>query len=293
MPKLHTIPNIEIINKAKKLFNFHNWEIDNKGSFGRFCGALSILSIEQQDCILDISRSFLKVDPGKYHLYIKSAIAGIDDERIDPFAKIFVLALNVVEQEIELRKPIDERKKIGRSSDVIAYYFNDSDLQDLPKLRNKRIIVAYSLNGLPKNFNNRKSLLLLVDDFIGSGETASGCINFLINEAKYDVSKISLLALVSQKEGVERIKDKGVEVYCSEIRNKGITDNYSSPTKDEFINLMKNIEDIINIDDKYRFGYSQSEALVKMIRTPNNTFPVYWRKSRTEDGQEFTPPFPR
>ena len=77
----------------------------------------------------------------------------------------------------------------------------------------------------------------MVDDFIGSGETADGCIDYLINEARYDVSKISILSLVSQREGVERIRNKGVEVYCSEIRNKGITDNYSSPTKEEFITL--------------------------------------------------------
>ena len=73
-------------------------------------------------------------------------------ERIDSFTKIYVLPLNVVEQKIELMKPIEERKKIGRSSDVIAYHFNDSDLQDHPKFRNKKIYVPHSLEGLPKNF---------------------------------------------------------------------------------------------------------------------------------------------
>ena len=160
-------------------------------------------------------------------------------------------------------------------------------------LRNKKVYVPLSIDGIPGNFNASKSLLLLVDDFIGSGETADRCIEYLVNEANYDVNKISLLSLVAQQEGVKRINNKGVEVYCSEIRNKGITDNYISPTKDEFILLMQNIEDIIKVDSKYRFGYNQSEALVKMIRTPNNTFPVYWRKSKTEDGRNFTPPFPR
>lgn len=284
---------IEIINKVTKLFNLHDWEIDNYGSFGRFCDALSFLSVTQQDCLLDISRNFLKVNPENYLYYTKLAIAEIEIEKIESLTKIYVLPLNVVEQKIESMKPIEEREKISRSSDGIAYFFNDSDLQDNPKFRNKKIYVTYSLEGLPKNFNTSKSLLLLVDDFIGSGETASRCIDYLINKSRYDVNKISILSLVSQRDGVERIRKIGVEVYCSEVRNKGITDNYSSPKKDEFITLMKNIEDIIKVDDKYRFGYNKSEALVKMIRTPNNTFPVYWLKSRIDDGRNFTPPFPR
>ena len=122
-------------------------------------------------------------------------------------------------------KPVNERNKIGTSSIVIAYQFNDSDLQDHPKFRNKKIYVPDSFNGLPKNFNNSPALLLLVDDFIGSGETANRCIDYLINMAGYDVSKISLLSLVSQRDGVERLRNKGIEVYCSEVRNKGIKDN--------------------------------------------------------------------
>lgn len=285
--------DIEIINKTQKLFRDHNWIIDDEGSFGRFCEALSLLSSKEQKCLLDITHNFIKVSPAKYHLYTKMAIEEIDDRVIRTLSRIYVLALNVVEQKIENQKPVEDRKKVGRSSDVIAYHFNDSDLQDLPKFRDTNIIVIYSLDGLPKNFNNSQSLLLLVDDFIGSGETAEGCVDYLGSDAGYDVRKISILSLVAQKDGIDRVRNKGVEVYCSEIRNKGISDNYSSPLKDEYISLMEDIEDEIDVDDKYRFGYNRSEALVKMIRTPNNTFPVYWLKTRTSNGKKFNPPFPR
>ena len=72
---------IEIINKVTKLFNLHGWEIDKDGSFGRFCDALSFLPVTQQDCLLDISKNFLKVNLEKYLLYIKLAIAEIDDRK--------------------------------------------------------------------------------------------------------------------------------------------------------------------------------------------------------------------
>ena len=52
---------------------------------------------------------------------------------------------------------------------------------------------------------------------------------------------------------------------------------------------MKNIEEAIQVSDDYKFGYKGSEALVKMIRTPNNTFPIYWLRNKKN---KFAP-FPR
>jgi hypothetical protein len=40
---------------------------------------------------------------------------------------------------------------------------------------------------------------------------------------------------------------------------------------------MKKIEEKLNVEKKYLFGYKRSEALISLIRTPNNTFPVFWK----------------
>jgi len=40
---------------------------------------------------------------------------------------------------------------------------------------------------------------------------------------------------------------------------------------------MQSIERRIKgLEEKFKFGYEGSEALVSMIRCPNNTFPIYW-----------------
>jgi hypothetical protein len=52
---------------------------------------------------------------------------------------------------------------------------------------------------------------------------------------------------------------------------------------------MEHIEKNLDIPDDYLFGYKKSEALVTMIRTPNNTFPVFWYNKKNEDNA----PFPR
>jgi hypothetical protein len=51
---------------------------------------------------------------------------------------------------------------------------------------------------------------------------------------------------------------------------------------------MKDIEKKINIRGEFSLGYKQSESLISMIRTPNNTFPVFWEKN-----DFFKPPFER
>ena len=52
---------------------------------------------------------------------------------------------------------------------------------------------------------------------------------------------------------------------------------------------MHEIEDILKVDSKYSFGFNQTEALISLIKTPNNTFPVYWYE---KNGHSHAP-FPR
>ena len=42
------------------------------------------------------------------------------------------------------------------------------------------------------------------------------------------------------------------------------------------IKLMTQIENKLKIDKNFSFGYNRSEALISLIKTPNNTFPVFW-----------------
>ena len=73
------------------------------------------------------------------------------------------------------------------------------------------------------------------------------------------------------------------------MKKKGISDKYSDTELSKKIKLMEHIEKNLDIPDDYLFGYKKSEALVTMIRTPNNTFPVFWYNKKNEDNA----PFPR
>ena len=285
--------SVETIGKLTNIFNFHRWEVSERGAFNRFCEMLSLLSEDQQACILELTENFLKVDFDIYRYHIKGAISKIDRTVLEKYSRIFIMPLNVIEKEIENQKPPKDRKSIGHSSDVIAYAFSDSDIQDQKALSGIKISVIFTLEGLPKNFNADNSLLLLVDDFIGSGETVETCFSFLASVSNLDKSKIHVLVLVAQNTGIQRLQAQNVKVYYSVGRTKGITDNYAPPERDQFIKVMEEIEDFLQVKEKYQFGYNRTEALVKMIRTPNNTFPFYWLKDKTKTGIKYTAPFPR
>ena len=87
-------------------------------------------------------------------------------------------------------------------------------------------------------------------------------------------------------EGVKILNSNGYTVYSAVQCNKGLSENGTI----EQIEMMKSIEDQIRIDEVFRFGYHSSEALVKMMRTPNNTFPIYWFHKRNRNKYA---PFPR
>lgn len=60
---------------------------------------------------------------------------------------------------------------------------------------------------------------------------------------------------------------------------------------------MKSVELILATDKRfeqdYSFGYKESEALVTMTRTPNNTFPLYWFEAKLDKNNKWQAPFPR
>lgn len=293
MPLPKQTLSAETIQRLAEIFEKHRWEINSQGSFNRFCEMLTMLSEDQQDCVLQLTQQFLKVDLDVYRAYIKNSVLLMPSQFLDNYSKIYIMPLNKIEAKTEESKPIEQRKVIGHSSDVIAYAFNDSDIRDLPNLINRSIYVIFNLESLPANFNAGNSLLLLVDDFIGSGETVETCFSYLRRVVQLNIDKVHVLALVGQSDGLSRLVSQNIHVYCSVSRNKGISDNFQTPVREQFTLLMEEIENLLQVSENYKFGYNRSEALVKMIRTPNNTFPFYWLKNITKTGQKSTPPFPR
>jgi hypothetical protein len=100
--------------------------------------------------------------------------------------------------------------------------------------------------------------------------------------------------LVVQNLGYDRILNNfGISISNSKYRQRGITDSFSDPERKRLQETMESIESFLQYDKNEQFGYNRTEALVKMNRTPNNTFPFYWKDKIITGGCRYSSPFPR
>ena len=127
--------------------------------------------------------------------------------------------------------------------------------------------------------NLTKTKIILVDDFVGTGETAEDVVNFIhvLMPNMTNNDSVKVLCIAAMQAGIERLDKMGVTVYSDMVMKKAISDTLQGPQKDEAIAMMQSIESgLRKLRPEDSFGYGQSESLICMERCPNNTFPVYW-----------------
>lgn len=278
--------SIDKIYKVSKLFKMHQWEIDGNEDnefslYHRFCETLNLFEEEQQELIIDLTKKFLKIDLDGYLGTLKQVLKNMYNNDPSIFtSKIFILPLNFAEENYKVK-----------SSAMMAYLFQNSSFNYEPYFAGKKITIVTSIQNIPNNINtSASSIIFLVDDYIGTGDTAETALNS-ITDSKIIKDKIIVVSLVAQNEGVKKIEDMGFKVYAAHYRKKGISEEYEGEKMEKYTNLMEEIERKILPRSENKFGYKRSEALVSMIRTPNNTFPIYWFEGK--GSMKMNPPFPR
>lgn len=254
--------------KLKTLFEQQHWDINEEleiSYFERYVRTLSRLKEDQQDFLIDLTSRFLHLPQAQYlgHLVrlVKQLRADHPDENL-----IFACCL--------------PKEDIGKtkSSTTVLYQFRGSTIKTQVNLGRHYIVETFT----PKfvlNTNLTKSHFVLVDDFIGTGKTALGAIDYIheLYPNLTDNSKISVLSIVVMQQGKQNIETTGATVYASITCTRGITDYYTGAELIDAKNKMTAIEQTLkHLKPQYHFGYEQSEALVCMERCPNNTFPIYW-----------------
>lgn len=277
---------VETLLKLEELFDKKKW---NKSSangtsmslFNKFSDRLKLLSEEQQNLVIELTENYTWIELKNYLESFYDSLLQLGDHIYKTYDKIFVYPL------LDPKKSYSKTKSGG----FIHYMFEADDYTWL----SEKFIPKSSLSYLYHNFNNVDSLLLLVDDFVGSGDTAiSICIEYLNadikNSGKIDPKNMRIVSIAAQQQGIDAIKASlNIDVISARILNKGISDNYQGKEKNDKTKLMQDIEKIINVTNDYEFGYKKSESLITLLnKSPNNTFPIYWLETRDR-----VAPFPR
>jgi uracil phosphoribosyltransferase len=273
------------ISKLSKIFDEKKWKKEEFGQmrFDSFCCLFENLDDTQKELMYELTNNFLYFsDNNTYIEYYFKSLKKINSNLINKCEKIYVVPL--------LNE--DDIKK-NKSPKTLLYLTKGHIFKGNKEFAAKPFIVKEDAKLLPSNMLQENYLLLLIDDFIGSGETAEKAIDYLRTFINIENVQTKIISLVSMEEGVNKINDMGFEVCSEIILKKGISDYNKTPIKEKKIEIMLSIEKLLkNLNGFYSLGYLKSEGLVSLIRTPDNTFPVYWMEFET-DKEIFQAPFQR
>ncbi len=261
--------------QISSLFKQNGWSLDTENPlslFNRFCERLSILENEEQQLVIELSKRFQII---------------VQQEYLKLFLDIFRFNENIRKSKITVSKkiyicPLISKNDIGKtkSSSFLWYYIKSTESKYNPIMNSKTFFFEESTSKLVQKVNdNDEAILLLVDDYIGSGETAESAVTYCVEQG-INKEKIIILVLAAQKKAIELLELFGVSVYTNKILLRGINDFYKEEDLLKVIGIMQSIEKKLNVSCDFQFGYKQSEALISLNRTPNNTFPVFWMENK-------------
>lgn len=261
--------SIDTMAKLETVFVSNNWEIEVKNRmslYNRFCETLVKLDEGEQQLILDLTKRFKWIKVEEYqHAFEKLAYQILCEY---PNADI-VLAPCLPESDLGKMK----------SARMVLYTMQaTSYTYDLNRCWIEKDNIAEKSQYIKDN-----TIIVLADDFLGTGETALGAVDYVhkVLGDKISNDRIKVLAIAVQQVGKQTLNDIGIQVYSEYIFDKGITDYYHADALVDAIAKMESIESKIGVKKRFHFGYGHSEALVCMARCPNNTFPVYWYGKNT------------
>lgn len=243
----------------------------SKECLERLSAMNTILDADDRQMIVDLMQKFDKFFIESYVKMLKNVFLTIPKEKFSQ-EKVFICGM----------VKFEDRGKI-KSGPALAYLTH--------ALKYHSFFLNKSIKTEPLSFDllskiGPDSLLIIVDDFLGSGDTFFKMSSYFQLNTMKDF--IIVISLVSMEEGYNKIKNAGFNIYTNLTRKKGISELMPESKRDEYLKMMKKIEKKINVRSDFSLGYKQSESLISMIRTPNNTFPVFWEKNKFYD-----PPFER
>lgn len=277
---------VQVYLKLVEVFTTNGWEIQiedagTESRFNRFCERLSILDAKEQELVIELTKRFTVISGVEYLQLIIKLLNRINSENIEIFQKtsVFLVA--------PLIAPKDLRKT--KSSKFMWYYFRDELVEYNPVFVGKKLIHCDVEKMSWAKTVKSDEIVILLDDYIGSGETAVSAIKWLTNGSAIDPRQIVVMSLAAQEMGMNHItQETGVVTYTYHRLTRGISDYYTGGQLEMNISTMNRIEDKLKIEKKFRFGYNKSEAMISLIRTPNNTFPVFWKSYRKNTRAPFS-----
>jgi hypothetical protein len=268
-PKSSQVIDPNLFRKLRILFTEIDWLCDSEAKFLELWNLCS--NQQQQDLIIELIHNFLYItsrDLNRCGEMISDQV--INKWRLNPSQSILIAFA-------ENDKPDGSQALLQSIKGKFAYIDGWSENNFV----NKLTAGAYKL----KNGDTA----VLVDDFVGSGNTAYRKINWLLNTLKkrgVTLGKIFMVALATmeQAKNVVLIAIPNDNYFSCNWLRRGISDAYNGTELTIKTQLMRDLEDMLHDTfytyklTTYNFGFKRSEALYNLeaYNIPNNVFPIFW-----------------
>lgn len=274
------------LNKIVKLFTIFNQKkwVDIDGfdeNISRFGELIDNLKSEQVELLITLTERYRWYSYNEYHSQLRSLLKSLYAQHLEGIDKIYLFPI--------IKPKDEENTKSGHA----IMYFLDSIKPSLPQYEKIEFELLKKFEDLePENLKlEENEILLLVDDYVGSGGTLNASLSELEKNKSLN-ERFIILTVMIQESTKETLDGNNIINVVGEITNKGISDHYEGDELKKNIELMEQMEKTIPKVKNYKFGYESSEALVTMIKTPNNTFPIFW-KDYHRKGKTYKAPFAR
>lgn len=219
-----------------------------------------------RNMIVDLMEKFLIVESPQYRDGILKSLSTIPCTTWEGIDTVYILPLLA---------PEDKNK--SKSGNAVYYIFKEEIIKKyFRKFNIKMVYCNKGIDEVPNDINQLLSRkIILVDDFVGTGDTAVRCINGFSSK-EIDNNKIKIISIASMLAGKKMLEERGVDLYAGILLNKGISSLKNKNVRESYQIEMIKLEEESAVEEDRRFGYGQSEALISLIRTPNNVFPIFW-----------------
>lgn len=274
------------LNNIMKLFSIFTqkrwFEIDgHEDVLSKFGVLIENFNDAQVQLILELTERYTWVSYNDYHNQLRRLLKEVHKNSLSSKTKVYIFPII---------KPEDEDE--NKSGHTVMYMVNSikAGLNEYKEIEFVQLNQFSDLESGKMNITEN-DFLILVDDYIGTGNTLSTTIAELTKNETIK-NNFAVLSVVIQNDTIRHLQETNIQHYYGISMDKGISNNYSAPILEEKIRTMEEIEKKIFKVKNYRFGYEKSEALVTLIRTPNNTFPIFWKECSSK-GKTIDAPFPR
>ena len=252
-------------SKIYNIFETKGWMVDvtNKCSlYNRFRERCQELNIEERSLFYKLSLEFRWVSLNEYLQLLSELLIKVVTKHTSGAQHIYVYPI----------KKEEDHNKI-KSADVISYLCKSTHMKHFDKLSNKTFKIITTYEELAKKHKTKNKPFIILDDYIGSGQYACSVTEELINKG-IPKSNIIICTLFISENGKKALEDTGYFLEYIEV-----VENAIRKLSKKEISILNEIEKTLNVDENYSFGFNKSANLISLIRTPNNTLPVFWFKN--------------